>query len=318
MPPTPDYTLPAFNQWFVPWQETPPNGSQVPPSTPPSRPQDDPAATPPSPPAAYKEKAEAPSQLGNPRLRVCCLGALQVYQDEEPIEEWTSNKSKAIFKYLVTHRERPIPKEVLMEWFWPDTHPDAARNNLNVAVYGLRQTLRATHPSFSHVLYQSDCYLLNPEIDIWLDCEHFSQQIARAQSLEQSGDVDGAIAVYTQAEALYGGDFLEEDRYEEWVIPMQQYYRDEYIQILEHLGNYYLAQEDFQACIQYARKMVAIEPCDEEAHRRLMCCYQSLGQSHLAQRQFQICEKSLQEQLGVTPSTDTMEVYESLYPDNEE
>ncbi len=308
------YPLSPLGRWRTPPQEIPGKVSDVQDLDPTGPVQID-SITEPQLPLVEDNKKQSPvSSTRVPKLRVYCLGLMQVYQDEKPVEDWTSSKSKAIFKYLVTHRERPIPKEVLMELFWPDTHPDAARNNLNVAVYGLRQALRATHPSYSHILFQSDCYLINPEIEIWLDCECFTQQFTLAQSMEQSGDLQGAVEVYTRAEALYGGDFLEEDRYEDWVVLLQHYYRDAYLQILNYLGSYFLAQEDHQACIQFTRKVVSIEPCDEEAHRRLMCCYKSLGQPHLARRQFQICKKNLKEQLGVVPSEETIGVYESLYP----
>jgi hypothetical protein len=88
-----------------------------------------------------------------PSLVIYCLGLFRVYQDEQTVEDWPSSKGKAVFKYLVTHRERPVAKEVLMELFWPGVDPDAARNSLNVAIYGLRQALRQARPSFSHILF---------------------------------------------------------------------------------------------------------------------------------------------------------------------
>ena len=233
-----------------------------------------------------KEMQEEPAL---PSLVIYCLGPFRVYQDDQPVEDWPSSKGKCIFKYLVTHRERPVVKEVLMELFWSGAHPDAARNNLNVAIYGLRQAFRKARPSFSHVLFQDDCYLLNPNLQIWVDCEAFMEHFAAARSLEQRGELVAAIREYRAAEALYQGKFLEEDRYEDWPIPQRQSLQDDYLGLLDRLSRYYFDQEDYAACATVCGKMLAVDSCREEAHRRLMRCYSRQGQRYLALRQYHLC-----------------------------
>lgn len=247
-----------------------------------------------------------------PSIVVYCLGPFQVYQDEQPVEEWPSSKGKIIFKYLVTHRERPVPKEVLMELLWPDNDPDAARNNLNVAVYGLRQALRSTHPHYSHVLYQDDCYLLNPEIDIWLDSELFMRQIALARSLEQAGELARAMEVFNNAEALWLGEFMEEDRYEDWPVAQRQLLQQQYLKLLDKLSKYHFDQGAYNACTTACRKILAVDPCREEAHRLVMQCFHEQGQSYLALRQYHQCVEALKVELQVAPSAATRELYELI------
>jgi hypothetical protein len=121
-------------------------------------------------PRAEKEKIEAPVSS---TLAVYCLGSFRVYQNDQLITDWNSMKSKSIFKYLVTNRETPIGKEVLMDIFWPDADPEAARRNLHQAIYSLRQTLRGEQPDFQHIRFEDDCYLLNPGMDVLLDFGEF-------------------------------------------------------------------------------------------------------------------------------------------------
>jgi DNA-binding SARP family transcriptional activator len=266
------------------------------------------------------EKAEMPAaptvvkaeERRLPSLVVYCLGPFRVYQDEHPIEEWPSSKGKCIFKYLVTHRQRPVAKEVLMELFWPGAHPDAARNNLNVAVYGLRQALRKAHPSFSHVLFQDDCYLLNPDLQIWVDVDEFMERFRTAQNLERRGELIAAIREYRAAEALYQGECLEEDRYEDWLIPYRQSLQDAYLSLLERLSRYSLDQADYAACATVCRKMLAVDPCCEQAHRRLMRCYSRQGQHYLALRQYHLCVETLKEELDVAPAPITTQLYDRI------
>ena len=61
-----------------------------------------------------------------------------------PVEDWPSGRGRSLFKYLVTHRDPWPRREVLMDVFWPDAAPAAARNSLNVAVHGLRRAFRAS------------------------------------------------------------------------------------------------------------------------------------------------------------------------------
>jgi DNA-binding SARP family transcriptional activator len=251
-------------------------------------------------------------EAGPPQLIVHCLGPFQVYQDDRLVEDWPSSKGKSIFKYLITHRERPVAKEVLMDSFWPDAHPDAARNNLNVAIYGLRQALHEIRPDFSHVLFQNDCYLLNPEPQIWVDVEAFREHLKTAQSLERRRELASAVREYRAAEALYQGEFLAEDRYEDWLIPLRQSLQADYLKLLDRLSRYYLDQEDYEMCVSMCDKMLAVDPCREEAHRRLMRCYARRGQRYLALRQYQLYVETLQEELEVPPADETLALYRRI------
>ena len=254
-----------------------------------------------------------PPESGPPALAVYCLGAFRVFQDDQPIESWPSGKSQSLFKYLITHRERPVAKEVLMDRFWLEAAPEAARNNLNVAIHGLRRALRQGHPEFSHVLYQSDAYLLNPELRIWVDVEEFGQHVRTGQRLEQAKELAQAVLEYRAAEALYRGEFLEEDRYEDWLLPRRQSLQDDYLTLLDRLSRHYLEQEAYDACMLMCGKLLAIDSCREDAHRRLMRCYSRQGQYHLALRQYHFCVEALQHELEVEPDEATQALFRQIH-----
>lgn len=245
-------------------------------------------------------------------LLVYCLGPFQVYQDDHAIENWPNGKGKSIFKYLVTHRDRPIGKEVLMDLFWPNAEAPAARNNLNVAIYGLRQAISKANPCQSHVLFRDDCYLLNPDLDIWADYEEFTRNIRQARALDEDGQQSLAMSYYRTAEALYQGEFLEEDRYEDWLMPLRQSLQDDYLCLLDRLYRYHFDQQSFDVCTTVCSKMLAIDRCHERAHRRLMRCYSKQGQPYLALRQFQSCKSALARELDVMPSNPTLELYQKI------
>jgi DNA-binding SARP family transcriptional activator len=259
----------------------------------------------------FSEKT-AQNQDTPPSLMVYSLGTFRVYQNDQLVKEWPSSKGKSIFKYLVAQRNQPVPKEVLMELFWPGAHPDAARNNLNVSIYGLRQALRSINPDYSHILFQEESYLLNPVMELWVDFEEFTKRIQIGRQKEISGDLPSAVQEYQAAEALYQGEFLAEDRYEDWLIPQRLNLQAEYLKLLDGLSQNYIEQKDFAACLAVCTKMLAVDSCREEAHRRLMRCYSCQGQPYLALRQYHMCEEALREELDLSPSEKTEILYNQI------
>lgn len=247
-----------------------------------------------------------------PSLTVYCLGAFRVYEDEYPVEEWPSRKGKTIFKYLLLHRQQRTTKDVLMAQFWPEAAADAARNNLNVAIYGLRQALRNDHLEFSHVLFQDDCYFLNPEMEIWVDVEQFELIYGRARRTIQQGDTAVAISDLHAAELLYKGELLSEDPYEDWLIGPRQQLQRSYLKVLTRLCEYYFANKQYATCITFANKLLHIEPCHEATHRLLMRAFVQQRQWHLALRQYHQCVELLAEELTVSPDPTTTQLYEAI------
>ncbi len=246
------------------------------------------------------------------RLEVYTLGSFQVYCNGVMVENWSSRKGTHILKYLLFNRDHPIHKEVLMEQFWPDSDAEAQRNNLNVAIHGLRQVLRDNDNEFSHVLFQNDCYFLNPDLDIWIDADAFSKRYQAAQKLAKQGKDEAAITEYATAEMLYEGVFLPEDTYEDWTDILRQRLQMEYLDTLDHLSHHYLEAGDYVACASMCQKMIAVEMCSEEAHSRLMRCYRRQGQVHLALRQYDRCVKILESELDIAPSNEINALYERI------
>ena len=253
-----------------------------------------------------------PNLPQTPTLAVYFLGTFQVFENDHPIEAWSNGKAKLLFKYLILHRQRPISKERLMDLFWPDSPSDAARNNLNVAIYNLRQLLRNGYPEFSHILFQDNCYLLNPEIEIWTDFEQFNRYVQAAQKFEQQNQQHQAIAEYHKATEIYQGDFLADDPYEEWLMAQRRQFGENYLALLDKLSDYYYANVNYATCIGICHKILTLESCREETHRQLMRSYVQQNQHHLALRQYHLCSSALKKELDLTPAPATTQLYEKI------
>lgn len=253
----------------------------------------------------------AERDASSPAIEVYCLGTFEVYFGGRLVENWTGGKGKAILKFLAASPGHRAGKEMLMELLWPDAEPHAARNSLNVAVYGLRQAFSRIDPH-SVVLFRGDAYLLNPELEIWFDHEAFIEHLMTAQAQERSGHVGSAMHEYRRAESLYRGEFLGEDRYDDWPDGLRRRLRDQYVMLLDRLGSHAFDRRDYGTCVEIYRKMSAIDPYDEEPYRRLMVCWSRLGLAHLALRQYAECQDALAQQLEVAPSPTTNELFRRI------
>jgi DNA-binding SARP family transcriptional activator len=240
------------------------------------------------------------------------LGAFRVFANDRPVVNWPNGRSKAVLKYLVTHRQRPVPRDVLMDLFWPAAGPDAARNSLNVAIYGLRKALSSVQSGVSYILFRDGCYRFNPELRIWVDAEAFMHQFSLAKELDRKGSDEEALRAYKAAEILYQGDFLSEDRYEDWLVPLRQRLCDDYVAVLARLSRFCFGRGDFEPCVRLCERMLAIDSCNEEAYRCVMRCYIRLGQPHLAVRQYHACVANLSRELRLMPARETSELFATI------
>ncbi len=249
------------------------------------------------------------------RLEVRCLGRFEVRSAWKQVERWQSVKAKSVFQYLMTRPREPVIKDVLMETLWPDCEPQAASNNLKVAMHGLRHALSRLFQekeSFPYVLFQQGSYLMSPEIDLWVDIEEFEQHWVAGRRLEKEGKLTEAMREYELGEELYRGDYLENELYEEWTLLHREALKDTYITILGKLADHSMEMADYESCIIYCQKILTKDPCREDAYRRLMRCYSRLGQRNRALRWYEICRRTIQAELDTTPDRETTALHHQL------
>lgn len=272
-------------------------------------PRDRPRIEPATPSAAWSHLEESSAEAS---LLVYCLGSFRVYKDDQLIEKWPGNKCKQILKYMVVNRNTPTNQEVLMELFWPGMDSKGARRNLYQAIYSLRQALQDSGEDYPYILTEENSYRLNSEIDLWVDSEAFDLHYQNAQTSIASDRREEAVREFQMAEDLYLGEFLAEDRYEDWPLVHRENLKNAYLDALDQLSQHFYANEQFATCIHYCRKILAEDNCREDAHRRVMLCYINLSQPHLALRQYHTCVETLRDELDVPPMPATEELYQQI------
>ncbi|MFC1463245.1 MAG: BTAD domain-containing putative transcriptional regulator [Candidatus Brachytrichaceae bacterium NZ_4S206] len=259
-------------------------------------------------PAGPNPPADPPEGI---TLTVHLLGQFHARFNDQPIEQWPPGRGRTLFKYLIMNHRQPQPRDVLMEMFWPDAAPEAARNSLNVALHGLRQAFRAVTDE-TILEHSAGSYRFNPRLKIWVDVEEFERHAKLGIQFEAAGKLAEAASEYEVANGLYQGDFLASEPYEEWTILPRERLRLSFLDVLDRLGRLYFSQARYASCISLCQRILTLDNCREDIHCRLMRCYSRQNQHYLALRQFEICASTLRTELNINPSASTSQLVERI------
>jgi DNA-binding SARP family transcriptional activator len=262
-------------------------------------------------PAASAGTAE-PAAATDADIAARVLGPLELTVAGVRVPRWSSLKARAVFQYLLLHHGRPVRREVLMELEWPNHSHSSARNNLNVALCSLRNTLDWRGLEVPAVLHREGCYLLNPELTCWTDHGEFLTEIRDAQHARQAGGTQQLLSACHSAVQLYRGPLFEDDLDGDWYLPERRNLKDLYLQALEYLAEIYCESGQPALAVEYGQQAISVDPCYEAAHRLLMRCFAQQHQQQLVSRQYRLCAAALQDELDVSPTMETVELFRAL------
>jgi DNA-binding SARP family transcriptional activator len=188
-----------------------------------------------------------------------------------------------------------VPRDVLLEVFWPESDSEHARNSLNQALHGLRSGL-GDGAMESRGKYE---VRLNRQV-VWCDVLAFLRAVR-----------EGRAAVATQ---LYRGDLLAGFHtsagvgFQQWLGDVRRQLRRQFCDAAWHRAGEFEAAGDAAMALQLAREAVAKAPFDELALRRLMKLLVRLGDRAEALRAYERSAHRIAEELGVEPDPKTAEL----------
>ncbi len=117
-----------------------------------------------------------------------------------PATAWRLKKARELVKLLALAPGHRLHREQAMDVLWRDLGPAAAANNLHQAVHVARRTLDA-----EAIELRDEVLSLTADIDV----DRFELAAADARRLETPGAYRAAVALYT-------GELLPENRYDDW------------------------------------------------------------------------------------------------------
>ena len=242
-------------------------------------------------------------------LRIEFLGDFRLFRGDVRLRGFPTATARALFSYLVLHRNRLHDRSVLAGTFWGDCSEADARRSLRTNLWRVRRTLADAAPGAEHALVVHDHQIgFNSSADYWLDLEQFELHLAAAA---RAALRDVRCVELESAVRLYRGHLLE-GVYEEWCVVEQARLKTLYLQALETLMYAAAERGDLHAGLAHGERLVAHDPLRETIHRELMRLRFRLGERGAAIRQFQLCTSRLREELGVEPMRETIALHAAI------
>ena len=227
-----------------------------------------------------------------PSLQLNLFGSPQITYQGQPLTGFVSIKVRALLIYLAV-TARPHSRDHLAHLLWEDT-PASMKPNLRKALSNLRQLI-------GDLLVEEgkDLIALDPQ-RCWVDVVEFERLLKSA--------------TLTEAAQLYTADFLDgfnpslSYEFEAWALREQSRLKSGMVDLLRKLATQQETRHTLPEAIQTVRRLLALEPWQEESHRWLMALLVKNGQRSAALAHFEVCKRVLQEELAVEPSAETLQL----------
>jgi DNA-binding SARP family transcriptional activator len=235
-------------------------------------------------------------------VAVNCLGAFRVFRDGDvvPVSAWQSKKARTLLKLLVARRGRATTREFLMETLWPGEDPELVTRRLSVALATVRAVLDPNkhHPPDHFVVADKDAIRVDVA-HLPIDVERFLSAATDGLALVGTSHDEAAKAKLIEAADAYAGEFLEEDSYEDWAIPLREEARATSVAVLRALATLAEQSGDVDQAIRYHLRVLEADPWEERSHLGVVTMMEKAGRHGEARRLFQTYTSRMEE-LGVT------------------
>lgn len=268
----------------------------VPTPTPAPTPTPDPAPDP----APATPAPAADDDLGLLDLRL--LGAFEIFQGPLRLDAWPRKKARLILAALALY-PRGLTAEQLAEAIGEDTGTPAFLASVRVNVMTLRKILEpdmGRREGSRYVLFESEKYLLAPDVVAHLDWRIFEQNLAEGERLKVS-DPKAAGAAIERALAAYRGNLLEDGSLAQSFEAEREQFRRKALNALVWLAEQAGRQGHAAGEGTWLMRAAAIAPCEEEIYIRLMRHHLASGRPERVRQAYWDCRKAFKTRLGITP-----------------
>jgi ATP/maltotriose-dependent transcriptional regulator MalT/DNA-binding SARP family transcriptional activator len=251
-------------------------------------------------------KSASAAPLTPPKLTIRALGKASVELDGETVatSDWQTQGARDLF-FLILSRPLGLTKEAVGSILWPESPPARSRLNFKKTLYRLRRALFK-----GAVIFVEDdgIYQFNWAMDYNYDVETFREELVLAREASSSSNM---VSAYRVAIDLYQGPYLPVVA-GTWVHAEREALRQDYQEAILKVARLYSESQQYELALHYCRRALAGDPCLEEAHRLAMHAHAAMGNRAAIVRQFKLCRRDLREELDISPSPQTEQLYEAL------
>jgi LuxR family transcriptional regulator, maltose regulon positive regulatory protein len=249
-------------------------------------------------------KRDMPIPVDPPKMVIQGLGVTRVVINGKEISgsDWQTLKARDIFFFILENPDG-VSREKIEVNFWPEASSSQLKFTFKKTMYRLRRAFES-----DPLLYNGDRYMFDYKGDYEYDVEELERVLKQS---ERALDEKEKISLMKMAFSIYLGPYLPEVD-ELWAMEKREYLARKYLETTRGLGEDAYENGDYLAAISYCQTLLAVDPCDEAAHRLAMRSHAARGSRSDVVKQYKLCKKALEKEYGVAPSRETVELHKTL------
>lgn len=244
------------------------------------------------------------------RAMISLLGSFRLTLDGNLVHISRESKSEQLLISLALSRQRRVSRANLLERIWPQSDSIHGGQCLNSLTYQLNK-LAKDHLGDTDLIGCDDGYYgLSRSIEVGVDIDYFEAWCVKGRRLLRGHDAANGVDYCDMALALYRGDLCSDSSIQ--AIIEQERLRNKYLGLLMTLANHHYTDQNPTRALDYIQRLLAHDPCREDAHRLAMYCFMVIGLRAQALRQYRICCQALNLEFEAKPEPATVNLYDKI------
>ena len=229
-------------------------------------------------------------------LHLKLLGSFEAATAAGQLLPVAGKRPRALLAYLAMPAGRARPRGELAALLWGGEGEQRARHSVSQVLTRLKAWLEPAGPDL----------LVATRDDVTLDQSRVRVDAMDMEALAR----ETSPAAAADPAALYRGDFLEgidlkEEAFEDWLLARRYELRETAVRLLSVVAR----DEEPERALAAARRLAALSPLDEWAHRRVMALHLEAGRADLALVQFERCREVMSRELQSEPGVATRQLH---------
>lgn len=247
------------------------------------------------------------------RAQVQMLGGFRMTINGISITDQSNQAKKpwSILEYLITFRNREVASSELIDLIWADNQSANANGALKTLIFRTRKLLEPFHlPTQNLILQKRGTYAWNPQIEIITDTDQFEELFQKSSNPDIPKEEQ--LQFLLAALELYQGDFLPKSNWEAWAVPISTYYHAHFLQAAHQAIELLTTRENWQTIIPLCKKVIEIEPFNDDFHYHLIFALYKNGDQTQALKHYQHTTDLFYNEFAITPSERMKDLYKLI------
>jgi DNA-binding SARP family transcriptional activator len=257
--------------------------------------------------------------LDNSKFIIQTLGRFDVIKNGSSLVMSSSGSKKLweLFKFMLTHRDRPFTPETLMDQLWVSESYSDPRSTLRRQMHRLRQSLAEEDAGdqLNTIRFTNGYYKWNDNLELEIDIDLFERLIKQGDAYMVTAP-QKALDYYLEALSYYYGDYLPDCFDQHWVFPIRNHYRRLYLKTVLNAVILMKTNQRYDDIVTICQKAIQIDIYEESFHLHLMEALLIKGQQKQALQHYEYITGFYYHEMGLKPSVEMRALYKKLLQTN--